>query len=49
MISFTKEECKEIINMIYIIPGVIRDGAHANVDRPNENISYKGDSSRDES
>ena len=41
MISFTKEECKEIINMIYIIPGVIRDGAHANVDRPNENISYK--------
>ena len=33
MINFTKEECKEIINMIYTLSGVTRDGANANLSK----------------
>lgn len=40
MISFTKKECKKIIDMTNTLEGIVRDGVNANVERPSENISY---------
>jgi len=39
-ISFTQNECKQIIDLTKTIEGVFRDGVNANVERPSETISY---------